>query len=122
MVLDNTTNTFEQVKKSKLVMTINSSVGMEAMFYEKPVVATGNCFWAIEGIAAHAGSAQEIGHILSDPAKVAFDAEARHGFLNFLDQCYYPKLSDPNVDDIPKRLGGLDDFWFWGTQMTKGDA
>lgn len=122
VVLDNTTNTFEQVKKSKLVMTINSSVGMEAMFYEKPVVATGHCFWAIEGIAAQAGSAEKIGKILSNPAKVTFAPEARHAFLNFLDQCYYPKLSDPNPDDIHRRLGGSDAFGFWGTRMTKEDA
>lgn len=122
VVLDNTTNTFEQVRKSKLVMTINSSVGMEAMFYEKPVVATGHCFWAIEGIAAHAGTAQKIEQILSDPAKVTFDAEARHAFLNFLDQCYYPKLSAPSIADIHKRLGGPDAFGFWGMQMTKREA
>ena len=114
VVLDNTTNTFEQVKKSKLVMTINSSVGMEAMFYEKPVVAAGDCFWAIKGIATHAGTVQKIETILSNPANVTFDPEARHAFLNFLDQCYYAKLPDPKIDDIHRRLNGLDAFGFWG--------
>ncbi|MFT5006868.1 MAG: capsular polysaccharide export protein [Paracoccaceae bacterium] len=116
VVLDNATNTFEQVKKSKLVMTINSSVGMEAMFYEKPVVAAGNCFWAIEGIAEHAGTADRIEQVLSEPAKVTFDPEARHAFLNYLDHCYYPKLSAPNIADIHSRLGGPDAYGFWQTQ------
>lgn len=119
VVLDNTTNTFEQVKKSELVMTINSSVGMEAMFFEKPVVAAGNCFWAVEGVADHAGTVELVEQVLSDPAMVTFDTEARNAFLNFVDQSYYPKLSDPNAADIRKRLGGLDAFGFWGTQAAK---
>lgn len=119
VVLDNTTNTFEQVKKSKLVMTINSSVGMEAMFFEKPVVAAGNCFWAVKGVADHAGTVELVERVLSDPAKVKFDREARNAFLNFVDQSYYPKLSDPNVADIGKRLSGMDAFGFWGTQPAK---
>jgi len=116
VVLDNSTNTFEQVKKSKLVMTINSSVGMEAMFFEKPVVAAGNCFWAVERVADHAGTVELVEQVLSDPAKVTFDVDARNAFLNFVDQSYYPKLSDPEMADIRKRLDGLDAFGFWGTQ------
>lgn len=41
------------------------------MFYEKPVVAAGDCFWAIESNAKHAETVEKIKHILSDPAKVA---------------------------------------------------
>jgi capsular polysaccharide export protein len=116
VVLDNATNTFEQVKKSRLVMTINSSVGMEAMFFEKPVVAAGNCFWAVQGVADHAGTIERVKQVLSAPDNVGFDLEARNAFLNFIDQSYYPLLSNPSATDIRKRLGGLDAFGFWGTQ------
>ena len=48
------TDTFEQVKKANLILTVNSSVGLEAMLFEEQVVAFGNCFWAIEGISTSA--------------------------------------------------------------------
>lgn len=95
VVLDNITDTFEQVKQAELIVTVNSSVGMEAMFFEKSVVACGDCFWAMEGIAASAKTPQALAGVLADPRAVTFNAQARRAFLSYLDQCYYPKVSIP---------------------------
>ena len=51
VVLDNATDTFELVAASRGVVTVNSSVGLEALFFDKPVIAAGQCFWAINGVA-----------------------------------------------------------------------
>ena len=113
VVLDNSTNTFDQVRQSKLVLTVNSSVGLEAMFFDKPVVAAGNCFWAIEGIANSAQTPEALAKLFSDPNQVTFDPDARHAFFSFLDQEYYPRLSAPLALPIMDRLKGPDALGFW---------
>lgn len=113
VILDNTTDTFEQVSKASLILTVNSSVGLEAMFFNKPIVACGDCFWAIEGISASAKTPQEIAHVLAKPDSVTFDTQARQAFLTYLDQCYFPKLSAPADAAITTRIAGCDQNGFW---------
>lgn len=113
VVLDNTTDTFEQVKRAELILTVNSSVGLEAMFYDKPVVACGDCFWAIDGIAASARTQIDIAKVLERPDAVTFDAAARSAFLSYLDARYYPKISQPENAAIETRIAGRDQNGFW---------
>ncbi|WP_110280167.1 capsular biosynthesis protein [Loktanella sp. PT4BL] len=119
VVLDNTTDTFEQVKKAKLILTVNSSVGLEAMFFDKPVAACGDCFWAIDGIAAKATTLKDIERIMADPESVTYDTAARHAFLNYVDKCYYPELSAPANAAIIERISGPDDNGFWDAQTAR---
>lgn len=113
VVLDNATDTFEQVRQANLIVTVNSSVGLEAMFFEKPVVACGDCFWAFEGIAVSAKTTKEIANVLLQPDAVTFDPHARGAFLNFIEQSYYPKLSKPKDAAILTRIAGRDENGFW---------
>ena len=113
VVLDNVTDTFQQVRQSELVLTVNSSVGLEAMFFDKPVVAAGDCFWAIDQIAGAAKTPQALAHLFADPGRVGFDPEARQAFFNFLNQEYYPRLSTPETPPILNRLQGVDAYGFW---------
>ena len=115
VVLDNITDTFEQVKQAELIVTVNSSVGMEAMFFEKSVVACGDCFWAMEGIAASAKTPQALAGVLADPGAVTFNAQARKAFLSYLDQCYYPKVSIPKRAYITALIADPDHTGMWGT-------
>ena len=115
VVLDNTTDTFEQVKQANLILTVNSSVGLEAMFFNKSVVACGDCFWAFEGVADSAKTPKDIADVLGQPDAVTFDAQARQAFLNYLDQSYYPKLSKPEDAAILARIGVCDEDGFWDT-------
>lgn len=113
VVLDNITDTFEQVKRAELILTVNSSVGLEAMFFDKPVVACGDCFWAIDGIAVSARTQKDIAQVLARPDAVTFDAAARSAFLSYLDTCYYPKISQPENAAIETRIAGRDQNGFW---------
>ncbi|MEJ8561183.1 capsular biosynthesis protein [Yoonia sp. GPGPB17] len=88
--LDNTTDTFAQVAASRGVLTINSSVGLEAMFFDKPVLACGQCFWAIPGMADTAPDQTTLTRSLANAADWSFDAETRNAVMSFLDQIYYP--------------------------------
>ena len=111
---DNTTDTFEQVAASRAVITVNSSVGLEAMMFEKPVVACGEAFWNIHGVAHSAPDAQSVANTCAIADHLEIDADARSAFLDFLDQAYYPrKTGDAAL--IQARLNGPDSFGFWRT-------
>jgi capsular polysaccharide export protein len=99
IVLDNVTDTFAQVAASKGVITVNSSVGLEAMWYDKPVIACGQAFWALDGVAISAPDAAALTALLGQPDQQRFDAGARAALLNYLEAVYYPiyPSDDPAV-------------------------
>lgn len=122
LVLDNATDTFAQVAASRAVVTVNSSVGLEAMFFEKPVVALGECFWAIPGIADRCPTPETLSAALADPATLSFDRAARAAFLSFLADAYYPMLNRDGADGtlhpdeaakVAARLRGPDPRGLW---------
>lgn len=119
--IDNETDTFEQVAASRLVVTVNSSVGIEAMFFQKPVIACGYAFWAIPGIAGSAMSSDALKNMLAVADEHTFCTEARAAFLSFLAEEYWirlpderePEMYEVEVAKIRKRLVGDQppDFW-----------
>lgn len=90
--LDNDTETFSQVRASRLVLTVNSSVGLEAMLLGARVGVMGDAFWAIEGAVADAGSAAALNTLLSDPDAAPADPAIRNALLSFLVAEYYPHM------------------------------
>ncbi len=106
VVLDNRTDTFALVAGSEAVVTVNSSVGLEAMFFDKPVVACGDCFWAIPGIAATAPDTASLATVLARPDAQRFDPESRSAFLNYLLHDYYVSktLTPVEAEKILRRL------------------
>ncbi|MBO9472167.1 capsular biosynthesis protein [Shimia sp. R10_1] len=112
--LDNANDTFSQVAASRGVVTVNSSVGLEAMFYDKPVVACGECYWAIDGVAQQAKDTATLKALFAAPEQFSYSKEARDAFMSFLDQCYYPKMDrDDQFSLIAERLNsdGNRDIW-----------
>ena len=97
---------------ARAVLTVNSSVGLEAMFFEKPVVACGQCFWAIDGVAERAETTAALAEIAADPDSLSFDPSARDAFLGYLTSQYYPRLKG-DYELIAARLNGPDDLGFW---------
>lgn len=93
LVLDNYSDTFEQVKKSKGVITINSSVGLESMFFDVPVIALGKAFWALDGLAYDGTNFENLLTLLAAPDKLSFSKECREAFLNYLLTTYYPEVN-----------------------------
>jgi len=114
--LDNTSDTFAQVAASRGVVTINSSVGLESMFFDKPVVACGQCFWAIPGMADQAPDQARLTAAMAKAPEWSFDTETRNAVMSFLDQVYYPQIgvSETNSANptIPDRLHGTGPFAF----------
>lgn len=89
LVLDNQTDSFAQVDQSKGVLTVNSSMGLQAMFWDKPVIYTGDVFWGIDGLAAAAPDESTLSALLSRPQDLTFDGAFRRRFLTWLARDYY---------------------------------
>lgn len=91
MIVDNQTDTFAQVAASNGVITINSSVGLQAFFHDKPVIVLGQAFFAQPGLTTVADTPARLNTVLSDPDSLDFDPQFRARFMNFLDAKYYPR-------------------------------
>lgn len=98
MELDNTTDSFAQLRGSRGVLTCNSSMGLQAMFFDVPVITTGRCFYAIKGLTSHAGDASSLRDVLSRAPKLTFDAAFRARFLTWLAKDYYIAETETGFD------------------------
>ena len=98
MVLDNETDSFEQLRASRAVVTVNSSMGLQAMFFNKPVVTTGRAFYAIPGLTTHASSAKRLSDLFEQAEALSFDPDFRQRFLTWLATEYYVKEDENGYD------------------------
>jgi capsular polysaccharide export protein len=92
--LDNQTDTFAQVAGSQAVLTVNSSVGLQAFFFDKPVLVLGKAFYAFGGVAIHVASRDALRDACRTPDDLGYDAQARDYLMTYLDQAYYPREDD----------------------------
>lgn len=92
LVVDNETDTFAQVAGSGGVVTINSSVGLQAFFHDRPVIVLGEAFYALPGLVHLADGPGALHRLLATPEALTFDPALRAAFMNYLDQVYYPRL------------------------------
>jgi len=94
IVIDNATDTFAQVAASRGVLTVNSSVGLQAFFFDKPVMATGRAFWALPGLVEPIQSETGLKLALPEVAGLSYDADLRDAFMTYLDRVYYPGAAE----------------------------
>ncbi len=107
LVVDNQTDTFAQVAASGGVITINSSVGLQAFFHDRPVITLGQAFFAIPGLVNRADGPEALAGLLAAPENLGYRPEWRAAFMNYLDQVYYPKTqtdADGRVSIDPKAV------------------
>ncbi len=98
LVLDNQSDSFEQIRASKGVVTVNSSMGLQAMFFGKAVITAGQAFFAQPGLTHHVESAGALAHSLSVVETISFDADLRQRFLTWLASEYYVRETDEGYD------------------------
>ena len=111
--LDNRTDTFLQVQAAHSVLTLNSSVGIQAFYFGKPVMTLGQAFWDFGGLAEHLPTAEAVLRALSDPLQIGFSEEDRDAFMNYLTFEYYVLEQDVadgkvHVNDIIASAGRRD--------------
>jgi capsular polysaccharide export protein len=103
LVLDNQTDSLSLLAQSRGVVTVNSSMGLQAMFWGKPVIVTGRAFWALPGLAHPAGSAAEMTALFSAAATLESDADQRARFLTWLARDYLIPVADGRADPAAVR-------------------
>jgi capsular polysaccharide export protein len=91
------------------VITVNSSVGIEAVVRGLPLVTLGNAIYNVEGIAHHAASEQElpacIAAALSQPPDKSFREEflCRLRFHDLID-AHWARPTDHGVENAAARI------------------
>ena len=94
-----TNPTDELIKNSKAVITINSSVGIESLLFEKKVITLGDAFYNIEGIVKHIKNKNELIKILKNLDSWKIDAKLIKNFLGYLYYEYLIPKSWKNPDE-----------------------
>lgn len=78
----------EMIERATAVVTINSSVGVEALVLGRPVITVGNAFYNIEGLVSHARNGHELIEAVNRLADTTMDEELRLRFLAYLRNDY----------------------------------
>lgn len=86
------------IEKAELVVTINSSVGIEALMYHKPVVTVGNSFYNVKGVVHHAAKPGDVADAINNAIDVPVNTELIDKFLYYLRFKYLIKGSPLNFD------------------------
>ncbi|NMH59798.1 hypothetical protein [Alteromonas ponticola] len=111
----NNCNTQELIAGSQAVLTINSTVGLEALLLNKPVLVMGSACYSVPGVSHSVSSEEDLGHALNSLNELPFDATLRKQFLSFI-QAYYvipeswAKAENKNFEALTRRLTQTDEF------------
>ncbi len=100
IVVDNATDTFAQVAASRGVVTLNSSVGLQSFFFDRPVLVLGRAFFRMPGLVTPIDDQAALEAAFAGAAGLSWDADLRGAFMSYLDQVYYPKVA-PGPDGRP---------------------
>lgn len=95
-------STMKLIQKSQGVITINSSVGIEALLLERPVLTLGQAFFNIEGLVLHTEDPEQLQQALAQLKDFRPEKQLREGFLYYLRYQYLLGGTLRNPD--PKKL------------------
>jgi len=84
----NQNSTQQLIESSQLVITLNSTVGLESILLGKRVLTLGLAFYNIDGLVLHGDSASEALELVRQSPDWQPDAETRQGFLAYLHDEY----------------------------------
>lgn len=93
VVVDNTTDTFAQVAAARGVVTLNSSVGLQAFFHDKQVIVMGEALFRIPGVICPADGPERLARLFAAPRELVYDSGLRDAFMRYLDEVYYPPVT-----------------------------
>nr|VFJ94294.1 MAG: Methyltransferase domain-containing protein [Candidatus Kentron sp. H]VFJ94838.1 MAG: Methyltransferase domain-containing protein [Candidatus Kentron sp. H]VFK01303.1 MAG: Methyltransferase domain-containing protein [Candidatus Kentron sp. H] len=88
VIFANGNSTQSLIDGARAVITINSTVGLEAALLGKPVITLGQAFYSIPGIAHHVENKSELKNILDCDLKSLVDDSLRSKFFHYLHSEY----------------------------------
>lgn len=97
------------IELSKAVVTINSTVGLEALIKGKPVITLGEAFYNVDGVVHHCDDLSRLHELMSQAVSCKFNVELVDKLLYFLRYEYLVetdknKLTKDNIIPILNRL------------------
>ena len=101
VVFANGNVTSRLIEGARAVMTLNSTVGIEALLMERPVIVLGRACYDIEGLVLRAGDPEALDAAIRASRDWAPDPALRRGFLGYLWNRY---LLRGRYDDLPADL------------------
>ncbi|TWI54206.1 capsular polysaccharide export protein [Pseudomonas duriflava] len=105
----NGNSTQELIEKSLAVLTINSTVGLEAILLGKPVVTLGQAFYTVEGVCEHADSLESLIELVKRYPDWMLNSEVRLAFLHYLSNQYcvpgrWQDSGDTHLREVARRM------------------
>lgn len=94
----------EVLKKAELVITLNSTVGIEALLYGKPVLTLGDAFYNIKGITYTLQDYEDLASAINCALKDEFNRELVDKFLYFLRYNYLVESSKNDTSRNDERV------------------
>lgn len=99
------------IEKAKVVITINSSVGIESLLKHKKVITLGNAAYSIDGIVTRASSIDEIALAL-DALEASVDKDLINHFLYYIRYVYsiegsWRNPSEIHLQNVKKRVEAI---------------
>ncbi len=104
VVVDNASDSFAQLAASRGVVVLNSSMGLQAFFHDKPVLVLGEAFFKQEGVVMPVQDQAGLDQAFAGAAAVGYDPGARARFMNWLDQVYYPRIDPLDMAALRAKL------------------
>jgi len=95
----NEINTQELIQKSSAIVTVNSSVGLESLLFNKKVIVLGEAFYNINGITKSATTIEELKEIINHLERWEIHTEDTKKFLSYILQEYLIEGSWKNPDE-----------------------
>lgn len=84
LVLDNEHDVYDQVAHSQGVITINSSVGLEAFLFEKPVITIGKALYSFGEMTTRTTGLESLCDAMSEFPNLSWSRLERDRFVKFL--------------------------------------
>ncbi|HHW11592.1 MAG TPA: hypothetical protein GXX33_01110 [Firmicutes bacterium] len=102
----------ELIEQSQAVITINSTVGLEALLKEKPVITLGNAFYNVDGIVFSCRDLTRLDELMGKALTEPLDRELIDKFLYYLRYVYLVETDKnhptrDNIIPILERLGWI---------------
>ncbi len=100
----NANNTQELIERSAGIITINSTVGIESLMLEKPVITLGKACYNVPELVSHVGSAEQLAELLAQPDSLPMDVPLANAFIDYLATDYLVPGKRIGVSDETSRL------------------
>lgn len=84
LVLDRDTDSLDQLRASRGVITVNSAMGLQAFYDDKPVIVLGDSYYSGLGRTETAGDVATLTRLVARPERLGFSAAARDELMSFL--------------------------------------